>query len=93
MGSNLAIVGNRGIGKTSLARQVQTLALGNNDLVERLHLGHEHTFDYLVAYYACGSGTESIEEMLARVLGSEHGLGSWLYHLPKTSKMINWLKK
>lgn len=90
-GSNIAIVGNRGIGKTSLARQVQNMALGNNELVDRLELGHEDTFDFLVAYYACGSGTQSIEEMLARILASEHGLGSWLYYLPKTAKMIQSL--
>lgn len=90
-GSNLAIVGNRGIGKTSLARQVQSLALGSNELVERLELGHDHTFDYLVAYYACGSGTSSIEDMLARILASEHGLGSWLYYLPRTNRMLKSL--
>lgn len=90
-GSNLAIVGNRGIGKTSLARQIQALALGSNDLVERLDLGYKETFDFLVAYYACGGGTPSIEEMLARLLSSEHGLGSWLYYLPKTAKMMRSL--
>ncbi|WP_170593563.1 nSTAND1 domain-containing NTPase [Ruegeria arenilitoris] len=90
-GSNLAIVGNRGIGKTSLARQIQTLALGNNELADRLNIGGGHSFDFLVAYYACGSGTETVEEMLARVLASEHGLGSWLYYLPKTTKMMNAL--
>lgn len=90
-GSNIAIVGNRGIGKTSLARQVQSMAMGNNELVDRLKLGHEDTFDFLVAYYACGSGTQSIEEMLARILASEHGLGSWLYYLPKTAKMMHSL--
>lgn len=90
-GSNLAIVGNRGIGKTSLARQIQTLAMGSNELVNRLNLPYDETFDYLVSYYACGSGTQSIEEMLARILSSEHGLGSWLYYLPKTSKMVQSL--
>lgn len=90
-GANIAIVGNRGIGKTSLARQVQSIATGNNELIDRLELGHEDTFDFLVAYYACGSGTQSIEEMLARVLASEHGLGSWLYYLPKTAKMMHSL--
>lgn len=90
-GANIAIVGNRGIGKTSLARQVQSIAMGNNELVDRLELGHEDTFDFLVSYYACGSGTKSIEEMLARVLASERGLGTWLYYLPKTAKMMNSL--
>lgn len=90
-GSNLAVVGNRGIGKTSLARQIQSLAMGNNHLVDRLGLGNEHSFDFLVAYYACGSGTASVDDMLARVLASEHGLGSWLYYLPKTTKMMHSL--
>ena len=91
IGSNIDIVGNRGIGKTSLARQIEILACGNNELVERLELGHCHEFDFLVAYYACGRETNSIEDMLARILASEHGLGSWLYYLTKTSKMLKSL--
>lgn len=90
-GSNLAIVGNRGIGKTSLARQISTLAVGNNELTERLKVGDGHSFDFLVSYFACGNGTASVEDLLARVLASEHGLGSWLYYLPRTTRMMKSL--
>ncbi|MGH7117786.1 MAG: hypothetical protein ACREFP_02110 [Acetobacteraceae bacterium] len=35
-GANIAIVGNRGIGKTSLARQIQNFARGDNSLLRKL---------------------------------------------------------
>jgi ATPase subunit of ABC transporter with duplicated ATPase domains len=35
-GSNIAIVGNRGIGKTSLARQIITIASGQSELLDKL---------------------------------------------------------
>jgi ABC-type phosphate/phosphonate transport system ATPase subunit len=45
-GSNIAIIGNRGIGKTSLARQIQNMASGDNALLEKLGVRHEGKLDY-----------------------------------------------
>src|SRR4030066_1092417 len=45
-GAKNAIVGNRGIGKTSLARQVINIGTGNNTLLERLGLPHDRKLDF-----------------------------------------------
>lgn len=37
-GAHIAIVGNRGIGKTSLSRQILNIATGDNDLLAKLSL-------------------------------------------------------
>ncbi len=90
-GANIAIVGNRGIGKTSLARQVQNFGMGNNEILDRIGSAKNHSFDFLVAYHACGNKTNDIDDLLSAILTREAGLGSWLYYLPKTSKMISSL--
>lgn len=90
-GASIAIVGNRGIGKTSLSRQIQNIAAGDNDILQKVGLHSDHNFDFFVAYHACGDGTKNIDDLLSGILTREKGLGSWLYWLPKTSKMIGKL--
>lgn len=54
-GANIAIVGNRGIGKTSLARQVLHMASGDNSLLARLGLDSSERHDFVTMYLACQS--------------------------------------
>ena len=90
-GANLAIVGNRGIGKTSLARQVENFGRGDNGLLSKLALKMDHIHDYNVMYFACGNGVANREDLLSGILSSSACLGNWLYDIPKTKKMINSL--
>ncbi|MDO9600566.1 MAG: hypothetical protein Q7J47_22835 [Azoarcus sp.] len=87
-GSHIAIVGNRGIGKTSLSRQVANMATGKNDLLERLHLPHDRNLDFLSIYFACGKTTQSTTDLLERLLTSAGCLGDWVYDIPKASKIV-----
>lgn len=88
-GSNIAIVGNRGVGKTSLARQVQSFGTGNNEILDRIGAAKDHRFDYLAIYHACGDSTNGVDDLLVAILTRKEGLGSWLYYLPKTMRMMN----
>jgi Cdc6-like AAA superfamily ATPase len=90
-GANLAIVGNRGIGKTSLARQIQNFGRGDNSLLTKFHIDFDHTHDYNVMYFACGNEVTSREDLIKRLLTSDACLGTWLYDIPKTNKMIHSL--
>lgn len=87
-GSHLAIVGNRGIGKTSLSRQVAKISTGDNDLLERLHLPHDRKLDFLSIYFACGKSTQNTTDLLERLLTSTGCLGEWVYDIPKASKIV-----
>ena len=49
-GANVAIFGNRGIGKSSLARQIINIASGNNDLLTKLGLSFDEQLDFLCVY-------------------------------------------
>lgn len=87
-GSHIAIVGNRGIGKTSLSRQVAKMATGDNDLLQRLNLPHDRNLDFLSIYFACGKTTKNTTDLLERLLGSTGCLGDWVYDIPKASKIV-----
>ena len=87
-GSHLAIVGNRGIGKTSLSRQIVNIATGDNDLLKKLDLPHDKNLDYLAVYYACGKTTQNTTDLLERLLTSTGCLGDWIYDIPKASKVV-----
>jgi len=85
-GAHIAIVGNRGIGKTSLARQIGQIASGNNELLLKLNIPHDGMLDYLTVYLACGESISCTGELLERLLTSSKCLGDWIYDIPKASK-------
>jgi Cdc6-like AAA superfamily ATPase len=90
-GANVAIVGNRGIGKTSLARQIQNFGRGDNSLLHKLAIELPHVHDYNVMYLACGNEVTNREDLLSRLLTSQACLGTWLYDIPKTKRLIHSL--
>lgn len=87
-GSHIAIVGNRGIGKTSLSRQVINIATGDNDLLDKLRLPHDRKLDFLTIYFACGQNIQTTTDLLERLLTSTNCLADWIYDIPKASKIV-----
>ncbi len=87
-GANLAIVGNRGIGKTSLARQVLAIACGKTVLLDRLSIPHDGPLDFMPLYLACGETTKGYEHVLERLLTSQSCLADWIYDIPQAKKAV-----
>src|SRR5882762_493957 len=87
-GAHIAIVGNRGIGKTSLARQIINIASGDNTLLTKLGVPHDRTFDFLPIYFACGNSIKNTTDLLERILTSTSCLAEWIYDVPKASKIM-----
>ena len=87
-GINIAIVGNRGIGKTSLARQIELLASGDNTLLERLKLTYDRKLDFLTIYFACGNTINNIGDLLERLLTTAGCFGDWIYDIPAAKREI-----
>lgn len=68
--SLIAIYGRRGVGKSSLLRQVQQMATGNYNLARRGGLAHlvpEKPRTYYTVYYSCDSIIESANDLVSRL--------------------------
>lgn len=87
-GTNIAIVGNRGIGKTSLARQITSIASGEVALLDRLEITHDRPLDFLTVYFACGTTVQDTNDLLQRLLTTSSCLGNWIYDVPRAKKEI-----
>lgn len=87
-GTNLAIIGNRGIGKSSLARQLINIATGSNELLEKLSINFDGKLDFLPIYFTCGSSISCHQELLEKLLTNKDCLLDWVYDIPKARKSI-----
>lgn len=87
-GTNIAIIGNRGIGKSSLSRQVINIATGNNDLLAKVGLEVEERLDFLPIYFACGRSISTHHELLEKLLTNKDCLSDWSYDIPKARKSL-----
>jgi len=93
-GANIAIVGNRGVGKTSLARQVVNIGTGQTDLLDKINIPYDEQLDYLTIYMACGNQVGSTDELLERLLTSSSCLADWIYDIPSAKRiMVNYSPK
>jgi hypothetical protein len=90
-GTNIAIVGNRGIGKSSLARQIINISQGNNSILEKLGIYHDTSLDFLSIYFACGNSIGNTSELLNRLLTTRNCLLEWIYEIPSATKEIGKL--
>ncbi len=90
-GGHIAIVGNRGIGKTSLARQVINIGTGDNELLDKLGLNIANDSDFLPIYLACDNNVSSIDELLERLLTTSDCLVDWIYDVPSAKRILTSL--
>ena len=87
-GTNIAVIGNRGIGKSSLAQQIINIANGDMSLLKKLGIQTDEKLDYLTAYYACGNNINDFESLLVKILTSKECLGNWIYDIPSATKEL-----
>jgi len=77
-GTQIAIYGQRGVGKSSLARQLLKLGTNDADVVSRLSTKPYETLDFVPAYVSCDDSVESVEDVLLRLLSDEEALAPWV---------------
>ncbi len=89
--SLLAIYGKRGVGKSSLLRQVQQMALGDYTLATNAGLHHEipqKPRRYLTVFYTCDSIIESGEALVSRLCNDQNEEDGLLRLVPHDGKEI-----
>lgn len=88
-GANLAVVGNRGVGKSSLARQIVNISVGENELLEKLQIRHSGKLDFQSFYLACGGRVNAYEDLLKHLLTTKDCLGDWVYDVPSARRALD----
>lgn len=71
----IAVYGKRGVGKSSLLRQIQQMALGNYALARQAGLEGfipKRPRKYLTVYYACDSNIRDAENLLQRLCNDQN---------------------
>jgi len=77
-GVQIVIYGNRGVGKSSLARLLDRMARGDQEVLDRLSAPPPETFDFLTVYFACDDSVDTIPRLLLRILSDDAALASWV---------------
>ncbi|MCS8153542.1 metallophosphoesterase [Pseudomonas aeruginosa] len=75
---HIFIHGNRGIGKSSLARQLSIIASGKNDLlvsIDSILAGEK--FDFVTCFFVRDSSVRNINQLLYRLMIDESALAQW----------------
>ncbi len=89
--SMIALFGKRGIGKSSLLRQIQSMANGEYGLPKFSGLSHlipKRPRKYLTVYYQCDSLIKNINELIERLLNDQDEEDGLLRLVPNDGKDI-----
>jgi len=87
----IAVYGKRGVGKSSLVRQVQQMANGNYEIVHNAGLAHlipNKPRRYYTVYYACDSTIESTDGLISRLCNDTDGEDGLLRLVPDQGKEL-----
>jgi energy-coupling factor transporter ATP-binding protein EcfA2 len=85
-GTQIVIYGNRGVGKSSLARQLAAIAQGDMTIIDRLTIKPKVVPDYLVISLECDDSVADMRALVLRLLTEDEALAPWIpFKVEKTS--------
>ena len=87
----IAVYGKRGVGKSSLLRQLQQMANGNYDIAQKaglLHLVPAKPRRYYTVYYACDSNINNTDELIKRLCNDTDPEDGLLRLVPDAGKEL-----
>lgn len=77
-GAQIVLYGQRGIGKSSLARVLGQMATNDKEAISRLTVAPHVEFDYLPVHITCDDSIDCIDKLLLRLLTDDAALADWL---------------
>jgi len=87
----IAVYGKRGVGKSSLLRQIQQMSLGDYTLAKNAGLSHEipaRPRKYLTVYYVCDALIENGGDLLSRMCNDQQAEDGLLRLVPQDGKEV-----
>jgi Cdc6-like AAA superfamily ATPase len=87
----IAVYGKRGVGKSSLVRQLQQMANGNYDIAQRAGLAHlipAKPRRYYTVYYACDSRITNTDDLVRRLCNDTDPEDGLLRLVPDAGKQL-----
>lgn len=87
----ISVFGKRGVGKSSLLRQIQQMALGEYALAKRAGVAHlipQRQRTYLTVYYSCDSLIQDGRDLLSRLCNDQNSEDGLLRLVPNDGKEI-----
>jgi Cdc6-like AAA superfamily ATPase len=85
-GTQIVIYGNRGVGKSSLGRQLEGLARGDMNVIDRLTNPPHSVPDFLVISFECDDSLADIRALILRLLTEDAALAPWIpFRVEKTT--------
>ena len=87
----ISVFGKRGVGKSSLLRQIQQMALGDYTLAKHAHLAHlipSRVRTYLTVFYTCDSLIGNGHDLLSRLCNDQNEEDGLLRLVPNDGKEI-----
>lgn len=77
-GAQIVLYGQRGIGKSSLARVLGQMATNDKEAISRLTVAPHVNFDYLPVHITCDDSIDCIDKLLLRLLTDAGALADWI---------------
>lgn len=77
-GTQIVIYGNRGVGKSSLARQLTGMAQGDMTVIDRLKFKPSKVPDFLVVSIECDDSVVDVRTLILRLLTDDEALAPWV---------------
>lgn len=87
----VAVYGKRGVGKSSLLRQLQQMALGDYSIAKQAgveHLVPKKPRTYLTIFYSCDALIDDGDDLLKRLCNDQHGEDGLLRLVPNDGKEL-----
>jgi Cdc6-like AAA superfamily ATPase len=87
----IAVFGKRGVGKSSLMRQIQQMAIGDYSLVKKAGMTHEipaRPRKYLTVYYTCDALIQNANDLVSRICTDQHEEDGLIRLVPNDGKEI-----
>lgn len=95
-GSFIAVHGLRGVGKSSIAKQIKLIAEGNTLLAKSLSLNRfvpSKGFNYLTIYTSCDTFTKNTSDVLKRIIFGDNNSEGLLTYTSTGDKKIESIKE